>query len=101
MAPPYPLFREALAGGNLQQALRLARELPTIPLSDAGRLLSLMANDEQGDPDLFERAAIRWLSRFTSEQKGVTLEHVAVAVRALDELDQDPGALNTLLQLAA
>jgi hypothetical protein len=102
MAPPYPMFREALAVGNLRHALRLAKELPTVALSDAAKLLALMANDEQGDPDRFERAAIRWLNRFTSEVKGVTLQHAAAAVRALDELDEgQSAALNTLLQLCA
>ena len=39
-----------MAGGNLQQAMRLARPLPTITLGDAGRLLLLMADDELADP---------------------------------------------------
>jgi hypothetical protein len=97
--PPYPMFREALAGGNLRHALRLARELPTVALGDAAKLLALMANDEHGSPELFERAAVRWLNRFTSEVKGVTLQHAATAVRALDELDEDAAALSTLLRL--
>jgi hypothetical protein len=60
MAPPYPLFREALAGRNLNQALRLARQLPDIRLADTARLLELMVSDEMADVELLERAALRW-----------------------------------------
>jgi hypothetical protein len=95
----YPLFREALAGSNLRQALRLARELPTVRLDDAARLLSLMANDEMADAELFERAAVRWLNRFTSEVRGLNLQRVGAAVQALDVLDEDPQALAVLLEL--
>jgi hypothetical protein len=78
LAPPYPMFREALAGGNLRRALRLAKELSTVALGDAAKLLALMGIDEHSNPELFERAAVRWLSRFTREIKGVTLQQAAV-----------------------
>ena len=100
MPPPFPLFREALAGRNLHHALRLARQLPTIPLADAARLLKLMATDEMGDADLYERATIRWLERYCREARGVTLAHARRAVEALDTLDQDGSALAELLRLA-
>jgi hypothetical protein len=85
-----------LAGGNLRQAMRLAKELPTVRLDDAARLLSLMVNDDMADADLFERAAVRWLNRFTAEVRGVNLHHVGAAVQALDV---DPQALAVLLEL--
>lgn len=96
---PYPLFREALASGNLQQALRLAKELPTVRLDDAAKLLSLMANHEMADAELFERAAVRWLSRFTTEVRGLNLHRMGAAVQALDVVDEDPQALAVLLEL--
>ncbi len=99
MPPPYPLFREALAGRNLHQALRLARELPTIPLTDAARLLQLMATDEMADADLYERAAIRWLQRYCGEAKHITLRDCMAAAAALDALDEQEDALEALLRL--
>ena len=41
-----------------------ARELPTLPLEDALRLVHLYA--ERGSPK-YERAALRWLQRYLDE----------------------------------
>jgi len=61
---PYPLFAQALEAGSLKRIENIAREMPTIRLSDALRIVELMARDR--DPR-YERAARRWLDRLASE----------------------------------
>jgi hypothetical protein len=43
-----------------------------------------------GDPDRFERAAVRWLGRFALEAKGATMDDLRAAADALDALPQQP-----------
>jgi len=67
---PYTRFRRSLATGNEQLVLAAARELPQIALNDALRICLVLRD---GDPDRYERAAVRWLGRFALEARGVTL----------------------------
>jgi hypothetical protein len=60
-----------------------ARELVAFTLADALRLLFLYAEKE---PVKFERAALRWLARYATEGKAVSLLKTQLAVAALAEL---------------
>jgi hypothetical protein len=65
-------FQRALERRNLRQAIALAHELPTISLRDALRLCLLLAED---DRQRYERAAVRWISRYAADA-GAQLEDV-------------------------
>src|SRR5438445_4421520 len=82
---PYARFRRALAGGNEAIVLAAARELPQIALDDALRICLVLRG---GDPDRYERAAVRWLGRFALEARGATIEDLRQAANALDVLPQ-------------
>jgi hypothetical protein len=74
-----------------------ARELPRIALEDALRICLLLRG---GDPDRYERAAVRWLGRFALEARGVTIHALRVAADALDALpDQPRDAMERLQRL--
>jgi hypothetical protein len=90
---PNNMLQRALAEGNLQRALIACKELPRVPLRDAARLLHLMARDKS---PAFDRAAARWLSRFTAEVRGVTAEQMAEVAIAVAELP-DMNAAEVLL----
>jgi hypothetical protein len=81
---PYASFRAAVDGGNLQRVQQLAKSLGgPVKLDDALRICLLMRD---GDPERYERAAVRWLGRFALEARGVTIDDVQEAARLLDEL---------------
>jgi hypothetical protein len=61
---PGARLQRALAAGNLTAAEQAAFELPFIPLADARALVELYA--ERGDGK-YERAALRYLTRYLSE----------------------------------
>ena len=82
---PYARFRRALATGNLAMVRAAAAELPQVDLADALEICALMADAE---PERYERAALRWLARFTLEGR-VTLAQVALAVAALETMRAD------------
>lgn len=63
-------FRRAIAVGNGSAAYAAATELPPLQLPDALALTLLLADD----PELFERACVRWVARFTLEVRGVRCE---------------------------
>lgn len=67
--------------------LAAARELPRIALDDALRICLVLRD---GDPDRYERVAVRWLGRFALEGKDVTIEDLRLAVDALDALPSAP-----------
>lgn len=95
MTVPYPIFRAALEAGDLARALTLAREMPQMRLDDALRVCLLLRD---GDPDRFERAAVRWLGRFALEGTGVMLDDLQEAADALDALPQEPDLAMEQLQ---
>jgi hypothetical protein len=91
--PPYPVFKAALEAGDLDRTLTLARAMPTVGLVDAAAILHLMAVHAD---DRFDRAAMRWVQRFCAEAKTATLEDVSKAVRLLDLLGEEPGAVQQI-----
>ncbi|MFZ0040921.1 MAG: hypothetical protein WAK93_06430 [Solirubrobacteraceae bacterium] len=80
---PYARFRRALATGNELLVLGAARELPQIALDDALRICLVLRD---GDPERYERAAVRWLGRFALEARAVTIRDLRAAAEALEEL---------------
>ena len=91
---PYSRFRRALATGNETLVIAAARELPRISLDDALRVCLVLRG---GDPERFERAAVRWLGRFALEAKGASIDDLRIAADALDALpDQPVGAMEQL-----
>jgi len=91
---PYPIFAQALEAGSLKRVENLAREMPSIRLDDALRILELMARDR--DPRC-ERAARRWLDRLAAE---TDLDPQA-ARACLRELPSRPGAVDDLRGMLA
>jgi hypothetical protein len=67
---PRAIFSRAIERGNLVIAEATAREIGRLTLEEALRLLFLYA---EHDPVKFERAALRWLSRYVTEGKAVSL----------------------------
>lgn len=82
---PYARFRRALNTGNEAIVLAAARELPQIALDDALRICLVLRG---GDPERFERAAVRWLGRFALEARGATIDDLRQAAAALAALPQ-------------
>ncbi len=80
---PYARFRRALQTGNEVLVTAAARELPTVALDDALRICLVLRG---GDPQRYERAAVRWLGRFALEARDVTIGDLRVAAEALDTL---------------
>jgi hypothetical protein len=88
MPPPFPVVRarldRAIAGRDLAAVRAAAQELPNVvTLADAVQVLLLMLD---ADDPAFERAAVRWLARFTGDCGGVSLGEVHAALDALDTL---------------
>jgi hypothetical protein len=80
---PYVRFKRALETGNEALVTAAALELPRIALEDALRICLVLRS---GDPDRFERAAVRWLGRFALEARQVTIEDLRQAADALAAL---------------
>jgi hypothetical protein len=80
---PRSIFQRAVERGNLVTAEATARELGRLTLEEALRLLFLHAEKE---PVKFERAALRWLARYVTEGKAVSLLKAQLALSALAEL---------------
>jgi hypothetical protein len=100
MPTPAPVVRarldRALAGGDLAAVRAAVRDGPSVvTLTDAVRVLVLMVD---ADDPAFERAAVRWLARFTGECGGVTLGEAQAALEALEGLPA-PDAHATLAAL--
>ena len=94
---PYARFRRALETGNETLVVTAARELPQVRLDDALRICLVLRG---GDPDRYERAAVRWLGRFALEACEVTIEDIRLAADALDALpDQTTDAMECLQRL--
>jgi hypothetical protein len=91
----YVRFKRALEIGNELLVLVAARELPRIALDDALHICLLLRD---GDPDRYQRAAVRWLGRFALEARDVTLEDLRL--EALDALsDRTAEAMERLQRL--
>ena len=92
---PYARFRRALATGNEALVTAAALELPRIALDDALRICLVLRG---GDPDRYERAAVRWLGRFALEGRQVTIDDLRDAANALDALPDRPADAMERLQ---
>jgi hypothetical protein len=88
----YSRFQRALLTGNLQLVEAAAAELPTIDLTDALAILSLLADLE--DPR-FERAAARWVGRLLVETPA-TLSDARYALALVERLPTCRDALREL-----
>jgi hypothetical protein len=66
----YAQFQRALKTGNAHLALAAAADLRHIDLADALSLVLLIRDD---DALRYERAAVRWLSRYTAEDRQLRL----------------------------
>ena len=73
-------FRRALDRRHLAQALAAAHDLPVISLADALELVLLAADR---DPPTYDRAAARWLARYTLQQRNIDLAETGLAHAAL------------------
>jgi hypothetical protein len=76
-------FQRAVQQGNVMRAEAAARQIGRLSLEHALRLLFLYAEKE---PIKFERAALRWLARYVTEGKAVSLLKAQLALAALAEL---------------
>jgi hypothetical protein len=93
----YSRFRRALQTGNELLVLTAARELPQIALDDALRICLVLRD---GDPERYDRAAVRWLGRFALEGRAVTIGDLRAAAEALYDLpDATPEAMERLQRL--
>jgi hypothetical protein len=77
---PNALFRRALATNNVTLANTAAIEAGQLNLADA-LSLTLLYRDQA--PDRFERAAVRWHSRFSREVRNIASEDAHLALAAL------------------
>jgi hypothetical protein len=80
---PYARFKRALETGNEALVTAAALELPRIALDDALRICLVLRG---GDPERFERAAVRWLGRFALEARQVRIDDLRQAADALAAL---------------
>ena len=80
---PYARFNRALETGNEALVTAAALELPRVALDDALRICLVLRG---GDPERYERAAVRWLGRFALEARGVSIADLRTAARALAAL---------------
>ncbi len=92
---PYARFRRALRTGNEALVTAAARELPRIALDDALRICLVLRG---GDPERYERAAVRWLGRFALEGRRVSIDDLRLAADALDKLPSHATEAMELLQ---
>jgi hypothetical protein len=78
---PRTRFKRAIEGRWLFHAEVAAREMDRLTLAEALELVLLYAEVEGAK---FERAAVRWFSRYLDEGKGVSLlkAHLALALGA-------------------
>ncbi len=96
---PRAIFKRAIEQGNLLAAEATAREIGQLTLDEALQLVFLYAEKE---PLKFERAALRWLARYVTEGKAVSLLKTQLALAALSELrvGEREAAAKLLMELA-
>ncbi len=94
----YARFQRAMHTGNLTLIRAAAAELPRIDLVDA---LAIVETVGRQTPRAFDRAALRWLARYSVEHAR-TPQDVAFAAAAFGRMREDPvGARKALLALVA
>ena len=77
----YVRFKRALKIGNELLVLTATQELPRIALDDALRICLVLRH---GDPDRYQRAAVRGLGRFALDAHDVPIKDLRLAVEALN-----------------
>ena len=94
---PYARFKRALDTGNESLVVAAALELPRVALDDALRICLVLRG---GNPERYERAAVRWLGRFALEATAVTIADLRAAAEALTALPlHAPEAMERLQRL--
>ncbi len=93
---PIQWLHSSLDRGDLPGARAAAAELERISLTDALRLLALIAEKQ---PDLYERAAVRWLGRLLLERADMGLDDAGIALAALDHLAEWPATAKVLAKM--
>jgi hypothetical protein len=96
---PRAIFSRAIERGNLVAAEASAREIGSLTLEEALRLLFLYAEKE---PIKYERAALRWLARYVTDGEAVSLLKAQLALSGLAELraGKREAAAKLLIELA-
>jgi hypothetical protein len=89
-------FRRALDRGNVTEALSAAAELQFVALAEALELTLLLAD---GDPERYERAAVRWHGRFLHETKNVDLRESLAVLTLLAAIPANRLAASALAEL--
>ena len=92
----YMRFRRALDRGNVTEALSAASELDFVGLSEALELTLLLA---EGDPERYDRAALRWHVRFAQETKNVDLRESQAVLALLSAIPVNRLAAGALAEL--
>lgn len=93
---PSTWLQASLDRGDLPGARAAAAEMERISLADALRMLALIAERQ---PDLYDRAAVRWLGRLLLEQPDMGLDDAGVALAALDQLADWPATAKVLARM--
>jgi hypothetical protein len=83
-AHPHVRFRRAIERRALWLAEDAARELPNLPLEDALQLVHLYAHRRSPK---YEKAAMRWLERYLTENSP-RLQHFAEIATSLAKLEK-------------
>ena len=93
---PSTWLQASLDRGDLPGARAAAAEMERISLADSLRMLALIAEKQ---PDLYDRAAVRWLGRLLLEQPDFGLDDAGVALAALDQLADWPATAKVLARM--
>src|ERR1700749_3269274 len=83
------MFRDALASGDIERVMQMARNLgQSVRLDDALRIC-LLVRDE---PERFQRAAVKWLGRFGLEGRAFWIIDLQEGANAQDPMPAHPAA---------
>jgi hypothetical protein len=89
------MFLAAIDRGDLNRIRELVDAGAEPTIGDAARILGLIRRQR---PEQFERAAVRWMERFSGEHAR-SIDDLERAVDVLDLLREDAGAAVTLARL--
>ena len=81
---PYARFKRCLATGNGALVRAAAAELPQLSLEDALAVCLVLRDDE---PEVFERAIVRWHALLCRQAKGIGAREAQLALAALQALN--------------
>jgi hypothetical protein len=89
-------FRAALEIGNPRLVRSAAAELPDLGIAESAAILLVI---ERTEPENYERTALRWLAKLSSEGQDVDLSCVAQAATALQALPHHSDARASLAEV--